>query len=304
MTHHASVMKKIGHYRDTRFVAISIKLIKKVFALLRSMRLSMHDRTTISQECVAWLAQDDAVEAGEFILVPAIPACFKLLARSASVGGNLKASSSQCGEDLIIHHIFVNRGIPKPSYLDIGAHHPFRLSNTAIFYASGSRGVNVEPNPDLIQHFYQLRPDDINLQIAISDRDGSIDLHIPYDSAALATVLPDQLPADTQEASVVSVPCMTLSSLIEQRLQGHVPDFLSLDVEGHDLMILQQLSSLAAHPKVICVETVSYSASGHGVKLDEIISFLTGIGYRVYADTQINTIFVLASFWDAKRDGI
>ena len=51
-------------------------------------------------------------------------------------------SYSQSGEDLIVKHIFENLGVKKPSYLDIGAYHPFHLNNTVIFYLSGSHGIN------------------------------------------------------------------------------------------------------------------------------------------------------------------
>ena len=42
-------------------------------------------------------------------------------------------SYSQCGEDLLVDYIFKLRGIERPSYLDIGAHDPYYLSNTALF---------------------------------------------------------------------------------------------------------------------------------------------------------------------------
>ena len=55
-------------------------------------------------------------------------------------------SYSQCGEDLIMNFIFNNLRIEKPSYIDIGAHHPFWLSNTFFFYKKGSKGINIEAN--------------------------------------------------------------------------------------------------------------------------------------------------------------
>ncbi len=76
-------------------------------------------------------------------------------------------SYSQCGEDLIVQYIFSLRGVLKPTYLDIGAHHPFALSNTAIFYMKGCRGVNVEANPDLFRFFKRHRLRDINLNLGI-----------------------------------------------------------------------------------------------------------------------------------------
>ena len=47
------------------------------------------------------------------------------------------SSFSQCGEDLIVNYIFNLRGISLPSYLDIGANHPYFISNTALFHKKG-----------------------------------------------------------------------------------------------------------------------------------------------------------------------
>ena len=278
-----------------RAISASLSVLRRVLSWLQSLDLPIHDRTTVTELCTQWLSADSASEAGEFLLAPAAPAAFRILARSAAAGGSLKASSSQCGEDLIIHHIFANRGISKPTYLDIGAHHPLTLSNTAIFYAAGCHGINVEPNPRLIEEFHRLRPKDVNLQLAVSDSGGHVDLLIPSSSAALATIRNDQLPAG--EHSVVRVPCVTLAELIDRYANGQMPDLLSLDVEGHDLAILRQLTHLRTLPKVICVETVSYSPTGHGSRQDDILQFLMELGYQIYADTSINTIVVLKAFW-------
>jgi len=286
-------MRRLGPKAITAF--LSLTLLRCLLRWLEAMDLPIHDRTTITKLCTHWLSADKASEAGEFLLEQAAPAAFRILARSAAAGGAHKASSSQCGEDLIIHHIFKNRCLVKPTYLDIGAHHPLVLSNTAIFYAAGSRGINVEPNPHLIPEFYRLRPNDLNLQVAVSDFVGSVDLFVPTSSAALATICTDQLPEG--EHSVVRVPSFTLAELINRYAHGRVPDFLSVDVEGHDLIVLKQLCDLQTLPKVICVETVSYSPRGHGTKQHDILDLLTGIGYVIYADTSINTIFVHKAFW-------
>ena len=73
------------------------------------------------------------------------------------IGIYAKKSYSQCGEDLIVRYIFDVLRIEHPSYLDIGAHHPFFLNNTALLYEEGSRGVNVEADPQLIHSFYKER---------------------------------------------------------------------------------------------------------------------------------------------------
>ena len=63
---------------------------------------------------------------------------------------------SQEGEDLILKRYF---GSQKKTgfYVDIGAHHPFRFSNTALLREMGWTGINVEPSPDLIENFYKFK---------------------------------------------------------------------------------------------------------------------------------------------------
>src|ERR1044071_4556109 len=80
---------------------------------------------------------------------------------------------SQSGEDVIIKFIFDNiLQIKQPSYIDIGAHHPFHLSNTNIFYEKGCRGLNIDPNPEAIKLFLKYRKEDININCGVSDSAG------------------------------------------------------------------------------------------------------------------------------------
>ena len=60
-------------------------------------------------------------------------------------------SYSQNGEDLILSRLL--EGHPVGKYIDIGAHHPFRFSNTAKLYSEGWSGLNVDPNPTSIKDF-------------------------------------------------------------------------------------------------------------------------------------------------------
>lgn len=55
-----------------------------------------------------------------------------------------KSYYSQDGEDIMIKKLF-----PKSDgfYVDIGAHHPFRFSNSFLFYKMGWTGVCVDPLP-------------------------------------------------------------------------------------------------------------------------------------------------------------
>ena len=91
---------------------------------------------------------------------------------------NHKKSYSQCGEDLIVKFIFDSLSIAKPSYIDIGAHDPFLISNTALFHELGSRGINIDPDDNLLEKIKAVRPEDINLNIGVGPEKSTMDLYI------------------------------------------------------------------------------------------------------------------------------
>ena len=60
---------------------------------------------------------------------------------------------SQEGEDLLINRILNNKS--EGFFIDIGAHHPIRFSNTYFFYRKGWRGINVDAMPGSMKAFEQ-----------------------------------------------------------------------------------------------------------------------------------------------------
>lgn len=211
-----------------------------------------------------------------------------------------RKSFSQYGEDLIVESIFNLRGINKPSYIDIGANDPFFISNTARFYRKGSQGINVEANSTLLESFKKYRSKDINLNVGINDQEGEMDFYIMTDNT-LSTFSKDQ--ADLMGASGVSikeikkVKLLTISTILAKYFNGKFPDFLSLDVEGVDLKILQSINYNQSFPKVICVEITDYSPTGIGLRKTDISDFLVSKGYFEYANTNLNAIMVKKEFW-------
>jgi FkbM family methyltransferase len=228
----------------------------------------------------------------------------KLLRRINVLIGNVdyhKTSFSQCGEDLIIRFIFDRIGIQKPSYIDIGAHHPFFLSNTAIFYKSGSCGINIEPDPALFKKIAAKRKRDINLNIGLAPSIGTMNFYrmnpstLSTFSREEAIVL--QKEAGYQLSTIEKIPVDNLENIIKKYHADVFPDFLSLDVEGLELDILKQIDFKNNYPKVLCLETLSSSTLFSNtndlfLKDEELIDFVLRFDYKVYADTLINTIFV------------
>jgi FkbM family methyltransferase len=204
-----------------------------------------------------------------------------------------QTSYSQCGEDLIIKFLF--RGylnIERPSYIDIGAHLPFRYSNTAIFYNSGSRGINIEPDPFLFKKFQKYRKKDINLNIGIADKQGILDFYI-INNRTLNTFSEKEAKSYEKQGyrikEIKQIKVETLEYVIQRYSNNIFPDFLSVDAEGIDEIILKSIDYSHNYPKVICVETVDFSTQVHRA---EICDFLESKGYVKFADTHINSIMV------------
>lgn len=217
-----------------------------------------------------------------------------------------KVSYAQCGEDLIIDFLFTwVLHINKPAYLDIGAHHPHNFNNTYLFYKKGCRGVNIEPDPLLFAHFDKMRSRDVNINKGVGFKNGInlADFYI-MSSKALNTFSKEVAEEITQESEISieeikQIPLVGINDLMQQYFKEIPPDLLSLDVEGLDHDILKSLDFNRWSPKVICVETILFTEQRIIQKHQPIIDFLLDKGYFCYADTSINSIFVLKALFNA-----
>lgn len=162
---------------------------------------------------------------------------------------------SQEGEDLLLSRLFP--GSKDGYYVDVGAHHPQRYSNTYRFYLQGWRGINIEPRPDSIQAFDSLRPRDLNLQIGISEVHETL-TYYAFKEPALNTF--DFLAAKDLGSLLISETEIEVFPLREV-LHKHLPpnqhiDFLSVDVEGYDLKVLRSNDWSRFRPSYVLVEAL------------------------------------------------
>jgi len=210
-------------------------------------------------------------------------------------------SYSQAGEDLIVGALFRSFGGAKFSYLDVGANHPDFISNTYLFYKQGHRGVCVEPNPVLYSMHRRKRPEDVCLNVGVSiDDRKEADFYL-FDGIADGLSTFSKCDADHwmnvgmdgigkfKLSKVVKTPLMSINEII---LESGTPDFLSIDVEGLDLSVLQTLDLKKFQIKCICVETLRYGPNKEEFRDTELMQFMKRRGYIAYADTGINTIYV------------
>ena len=97
-------------------------------------------------------------------------------------------------------------------------------------------------------------------------------------------------------ADVIHVKVDTLANIINESCGGIFPDFMSLDTEGLDEMILGSLKDCPFLPKVICTETWEYGLKENHIP--EICSILEPLGYMLFIDNGLNSIFVLRDLWE------
>ena len=195
---------------------------------------------------------------------------------------------AQHGDDLVIRAIFHSLGIATPSYLDLGAHHPEQISNTKLFYDSGSRGINVEANPVLYKLFLKHRPQDINLNVGVGIKSGFQDFYMIDEESGRNSFIKEVAEGfvvDYPEFSITNVmklPVFTVEQILHHRA---IPDFLSIDIEGMDFAVLSSIDYKRYPFKVICVEVQPYSE-------EDIRTLMHNVGYYSLIKCGSNLIFV------------
>lgn len=205
-------------------------------------------------------------------------------------------SYSQCGEDLIIYNALSYMNIKNVYYIDIGAHHPFNMSNTAFFYKKGFNGICIEPEPNLYKTIKKYRKRDICLNIGVGvNTQKELDFFI-MSASAENTFSQEQAEriSKVRNYSIIKkikIPVMNINEVIE-KYAIFKPNFISIDVEGLDFEILKTFDFNKNRPEVFCIETLMLTTDNREEKIEKIINYMIEQNYFVYADTHINTIFV------------
>ena len=121
------------------------------------------------------------------------------------------------GEDLILHGILGANA--RGYYVDVGAFHPKRYSNTYLFYKQGWNGINIDATPGSMAEFHRVRPRDTNLEIAISDSEETMLFHVysnPVFNSVERAHPPERKYENLQYIGTQMVRSLRLETVIEQ----------------------------------------------------------------------------------------
>jgi Methyltransferase FkbM domain len=189
----------------------------------------------------------------------------------------LQLGFAQFGEDHAVIRLAREQGLKRGHYVDAGAYHPISLSNTLLLHKMGWSGMNIDLNPQTIELFNLARPGDTNVIGALSgDVRTATVLHNQFPVLnRLAPADPSQVPGFFGEPSAIStVTTTTLTRLLDMHppKSGRV-DYLNVDCEGHDLMVLRGFDWARWRPAVVTVEAIE------NAERDALINYMTQQAY-------------------------
>jgi FkbM family methyltransferase len=208
--------------------------------------------------------------------------------------GYCRPSYSQEGEDRIAAALL---GLNEPRepgfYVDVGAHHPERYSNTFLFYSQGWNGINIDAMPGSMRGFQVERPRDINIEAAISDETSVLTFY-EFNEPALNGFSKELAIARNEyrtwrlirESEIKTKPLRDL--LGEHLPKGRAIDFMSVDVEGLDLRVLKSNDWQKYRPAVVMVEDGEADDPGSS----SIVGHMLKNGYRFHCRTPLTSFFL------------
>lgn len=188
-------------------------------------------------------------------------------------------SYAQNGEDKLVELLLPN-GVK--SFIDIGANDGVLFSNTYKFAKNGARGVCIEPSP---LAFSKLRLNQLfNTEVcclnkAISNSNGKVLLQEDGYESTLSKIV------SKQKDKSLNISCITFDNLLKKYPNFINVDLVSIDVEGHEIEVLQGLTDQNFNSKIIIIESDK-------LEIDELNNIECLDNYIPVISNAINTFYV------------
>ena len=169
-------------------------------------------------------------------------------------------------------------------FVEVGANHPIEGSQTWHLEQAGWTGVLVEPQPELAAFLVTSRKARV-FAVACSSPDKagqSLPLHV--DGPRSLTLDRERMSPGAEAAYTIVVPTRTLDSILEEAAAPAPIGLLSIDVEGHEVEVLQGFDLDRWQPMLVLVEDHVSSLKTH--------HYLQRNGYRLIRRAGFNGWYV------------
>ena len=196
---------------------------------------------------------------------------------------------SQYGQAYLIRDLLCRSG---GFYVDVGARCGVAISNTRPLEQHGWKGICVEPHPDLFEKLTASRQC-VCKNFAASDKPGSLDfvrmLEEPLGNSGLLATFPNPKRLENMAHEIISVPCRTVTSILDECEAPLEIQYLDVDVERHEMEVVRGIDFDKYSFHFIGLECQPDSD-----KFDEMSDYLAQKGYRAFA--QIGSDIFFTSF--------
>jgi FkbM family methyltransferase len=171
----------------------------------------------------------------------------------------------------------------KGYFVEVGANDPRERSQTWHLEQAGWTGILIEPQPDLATKLRANRKAKI-FEVACSSPENAgreLPLHV---AGPLSTLDRKHMAPGATPEKVITVPIRTLDSILMEAGCPAKFDFLSIDVEGHEIEVLRGFDIAHWRPRLILLEDHVADLSKH--------RYLTASGYRIVRRHENNGWYV------------
>ena len=190
-----------------------------------------------------------------------------------------KTSYSYNGIDLIIEYLFKDKN--NGFYVDAGCQHPISNNNTYLLFKKGWTGINVDLDKKNIDLFKISRPFDLNLNYALSNVIGETELYYYHDSSPINTL--SYKVSNYQNAKIKEIrriKTTTLNNIFSNIKLTKKIDYMSIDVEGYENLVLQGFDINKYKPSVISIEYLDLKMKKLKLKNNDIHQLLNSNLYK------------------------
>ena len=212
-----------------------------------------------------------------------------------ALGKYLFAFFSQHCEDVVLSTAIQKGQLPQVGfYVDLGAFHPLKFSNTAMLNILGWRGVNVDANPEVITLFNGFRPNDINVCAGISDQQETLKYH-RFTQNGINTFSEEHARRMIENGNVleqiIEVECYSVNTILGTHVpEGQHIDVLNIDLEGFDEQIIRAIDWDKYKPTVVLTEAFVEDIEEYVTS--DIHKFLVQLGYRLFSKMGLTAIYL------------
>ena len=168
-------------------------------------------------------------------------------------------------------------------FVEVGANHPRDGSQSYQLEERGWSGILIEPHPELADKLRQERRAQV-FAVACSSPENA-GRKLPYYVAGpLSSLDRAAMAPGSQPKAIIDVSASTLSSILTEAGAPQTIDFLSIDVEGHEIEVLRGLDFTYWQPRLILLEDHVGNLRKH--------RFMRSSGYRLVRRTGHNGWYV------------